>query len=54
MSRWFRHYAGMMRDDKLVRAAIKSKQSIERVLWIWGAVLESAATKSMLLKLQGF
>lgn len=43
MSRWFRHYAGMMRDDKLVRVAIKSKQPIERVLWIWGAILESAA-----------
>ena len=43
MSRWFRHYAGMMRDDKLVRVAIRSKQSVERVVWIWGAVLESAA-----------
>lgn len=43
MSRWFRHYAGMMRDDKLVRVAIKSKQSVERVVWIYGAVLESAA-----------
>lgn len=43
MSRWFRHYAGMMRDDKLVRAAMLSKQSVERVVWIWGAILESAA-----------
>lgn len=43
MSRWFRHYAGMMRDEKLVRVAIKTKQPIERVLWIWGAILESAA-----------
>lgn len=43
MSRWFRHYAGMMRDDKLVRVAIRSKQAIERVVWVWGAVLESAA-----------
>lgn len=43
MSRWFRHYAGMMRDEKLVRVAIKSKQSVERVLWIWGAILESTA-----------
>ncbi len=43
MSRWFRHYAGMMRDDKLVRVAIRSQQSIERVLWVWGAILESAA-----------
>lgn len=43
MSRWFRHYAGMMRDDKLVRVAIRSGQTIERVVWIWGAILESAA-----------
>lgn len=43
MSRWFRHYAGMMRDEKLVRVAIKSKQPIERVLWVWGAILESAS-----------
>lgn len=43
MSRWFRHYAGMMRDDKLVRVAIRSGQTIERVTWVWGAVLESAA-----------
>lgn len=43
MSRWFRHYAGMMRDDKLVRVAIRSKQPIERIVWIWGAILESAA-----------
>lgn len=43
MSRWFRHYAGMMRDDKLVRVAIQSKQPVERVLWVFGAILESAA-----------
>lgn len=43
MSRWFRHYAGMMRDEKLVRVALRAKQSIERVTWIWGAILESAA-----------
>lgn len=43
MSRWFRHYAGMARDDKLVRVAIKSGQTIERVVWLWSAILESAA-----------
>ncbi len=43
MSRWFRHYAGMMRDDKLVSVAIKAKQPVERVVWVWGAILESAA-----------
>jgi hypothetical protein len=43
MSRWFRHYAGMMRDEKLVRAALRAKQPIERIMWVWGAILESAA-----------
>lgn len=43
MSRWFRHYAGMARDDKLVRVALRSKQPVERVLWVWIALLESAA-----------
>ena len=43
MSRWFRHYAGMMRDEKLVRAAIHSRQPVERVVWVWLALLESAS-----------
>lgn len=43
MSRWFRSYVGMMRDEKLVRVAMKSKQPVERVVWVWGAILESAA-----------
>ncbi len=43
MTRWFRHYAGMMRDEKLVSAAIRSKQPVERVVWVWGALLESAS-----------
>lgn len=43
MSRWFRHYAGMMRDEKLVRVAVRTKQPVERVMWVWGAILESAA-----------
>lgn len=43
MSRWFRHYVGMMRDEKLVSAAIRSKQPVERVVWVWGALLESAS-----------
>lgn len=43
MSRWFRHYAGMMRDEKLVGTAVRSKQPVERVVWVWGAILESAA-----------
>ncbi|KKC39532.1 hypothetical protein WH87_04895 [Devosia epidermidihirudinis] len=43
MSRWFRHYAGMMRDEKLVSVAVKAKQPVERVVWVWGAILESAS-----------
>jgi hypothetical protein len=43
LSRWFRHYAGMMRDAKLVSVALHTKQPVERVLWVWGAILESAA-----------
>jgi len=43
MSRWFRHYTGMMRDEKLVAVAIRSKQPVERVVWIWGVILESAS-----------
>lgn len=43
MSRWFRHYAGMCRDDKLVRVALRSRQTIERVVWVYAAILESAA-----------
>jgi hypothetical protein len=43
MSRWFRHYAGLSRDDKLVRAAVKARQPVERAVWVYGAILESAA-----------
>ena len=43
MSRWFRHYSGMMRDEKLVSAAVKSKQPVHLVVWVWGAILESAS-----------
>jgi hypothetical protein len=43
MSRWYRAYAGMVRDEKLVRVAVRTKQPVERVVWVWGAILESAA-----------
>lgn len=43
MSRWFRHYAGLCRDDKLVSVAIKAKQPVHLVVWVWCAILESAA-----------
>lgn len=45
MSRWFRHYAGLCRDDKLVRVALKSKQTVERVVWVWLSCLEHAASE---------
>ncbi|GAA4108700.1 hypothetical protein GCM10023067_04430 [Aminobacter aganoensis] len=32
-----------MRDEKLVRVAVRVKQPVERVVWVWGALLESAA-----------
>jgi hypothetical protein len=40
---WFRHYSGLARDEKLVAVAVKSKQPIERVVWVWCAILESAS-----------
>lgn len=43
MSRWFRHYAGLARDEKLVKVAVRTKQPVERVVWVWVAILESAA-----------
>lgn len=43
MSRWFRHYAGMCRDEDLVLIAEKTGSSIERSVWVWHALLESAA-----------
>lgn len=43
MSRWFRHYGGLARDEKLVSAAVKSRQPVERVIWVWTAILESAS-----------
>ena len=32
-----------MRDEKLVSVAVKSKQPVESVVWVWGAILESAS-----------
>lgn len=32
-----------MRDEKLVSVAVKSKQPVERVVWVYGAILESAS-----------
>lgn len=43
MSRWFRHYAGMMADPKFGAVARRSKTSRAEVLFVWGCILESAA-----------
>ena len=43
VSRWFRHYAGMIRDRKITSVALRSKQTVERAMWVWSALLESAA-----------
>lgn len=43
MLTWFRHYPGMVRDEKLVAAAISAGQPIERTIWLWCALLENAA-----------
>lgn len=43
MSRWFRHYAGMMGDPKFAGVARLCKRSRAEVLFVWGIILESAA-----------
>lgn len=42
---WFRHYQGLVRDDKLVAAALRARAPVERVVWLWGAILEDAANR---------
>ena len=46
MPRWFRHYAGLSRDEKLMAAALASDQSIQLVVWLWCAILEDAAERN--------
>ena len=46
MLRWFRHYAGLSRDEKLCAVATAAKQPIERVVWLWGVMLEDAAERN--------
>jgi hypothetical protein len=43
MSRWFRHYAGMMSDPKFGGVARFSKRSRAEVLFVYGCLLESCA-----------
>jgi hypothetical protein len=45
MSRWFRHYGGMMRDVKIVGVAARTRQPVERVGFIWAIILEDAAER---------
>lgn len=46
MARWFRHYAGLARDEKLAAVALAAKQPIERVVWLWNVILEDAAERN--------
>jgi len=53
MSRWFRHYAGMMSDPKFGGVArrcsnVAGTQRVSRadVLFVWGCILESAAERN--------
>lgn len=46
MQRWFRHYAGLARDDKLLSAALAAGQTPERAVWLWCAILEDAAERN--------
>jgi hypothetical protein len=43
---WFRHYVGTVRDKKFVSIAIKLNQPVERVAWVWMAVLESCSERN--------
>jgi hypothetical protein len=43
LSRWFRHYAGMMSDPKFGGVARFCKRSRAEVLFVWGCLLESAS-----------
>jgi len=44
--RWFRHYPGLARDEKLAAVALASGQPIERVVWLWVVLLEDAAERN--------
>lgn len=46
MQRWFRHYAGLARDEKLLSAALAAGQAPERAVWLWCAILEDAAERN--------
>jgi hypothetical protein len=44
MVRWFRHYPGLARDERLMAVALRARQPVERVVWVWCAILEAAST----------
>jgi hypothetical protein len=46
VQRWFRHYAGLARDEKLLSAALAAGQPPERAVWLWCAILEDAAERN--------
>lgn len=46
VQRWFRHYAGLTRDDKLLSAALAAGQTPERAVWLFCAILEDAAERN--------
>lgn len=46
MARWFRHYVGMMRDGKIVGIAVRTRQTVERVGFIWACILEDSAERN--------
>lgn len=43
---WFRHYVGLCRDPKMVAVATRSAQPVERVVWVFCAILESASDRN--------
>lgn len=46
VQRWFRHYAGLARDEKLLSAALAAGQTPERAVWLWCVLLEDAAERN--------
>jgi hypothetical protein len=43
MKSWFRHYIGAARDPKFMRVAMRSGETLERVIFVWDMLGESAA-----------
>lgn len=43
MKPWFRHYIGAADDEKLMRVASRTRQTLERVSFCWMKIMESAS-----------